>query len=210
MDMAEKAPLLRLPEDGPAAELERPADIVEKRRREQQVGAEPRVELRRLAAERRHADGVLEQPAGVRVVVLEGRREVTQRAAGEHSLDRLPQARVRDLGRQELEEAFELVRVAPEGWRHRLRVDVGGGLDRANGELETIAEALDTAEDAHGVALAEAAVEELDVLPHARVDAAARIDELEREVRSAGLRPQALLPGDPEHAFDHPVLGELD
>src|ERR671922_2347597 len=110
MDVAEETAFFRLPEDGPTAELERPADVVQERRCEQQLGAEPRVELRRLAAERRHADGVLEKAARVRVVVLEGRGEVAQRAVGEHGLDRLPQARVRDLGDEELEEALELVR----------------------------------------------------------------------------------------------------
>src|ERR671934_2112554 len=109
MDVAEKATLLRLSEDGPAAELERPADVVQERRREQQVGTEPRVELRRLAAERRHADGVLEQPACVRVMVLEGRGEVAQRPAGQDPLDDSAQRRMRDLGGEELEEAFELV-----------------------------------------------------------------------------------------------------
>src|SRR5205823_23794 len=123
MDMAEEAALLRLPEDGPAAELERPAGVVQERRREEQVDAEP-------------------------------------------------------------------------------RVDLGGGLDRADGELEAVAEALDAPEDADGVALAETAVEQLDVLPHAGVDAAARVDELEGEVRRPRLRPQSLLPCHAVHAFD--------
>src|SRR5437763_7682723 len=135
MDMAEEATLLRLPEDGPAAEFERPSHVVQERRREQQVGAEPRVELRGLAAERRHADGVLEQPARVRVVILERRGEVAKRAAGERLLDGAAQPRVRDLCGEELEEAFELVRLGPKrGW-HRQRVDVGGGLAQAEFDL---------------------------------------------------------------------------
>src|SRR5919109_3500138 len=109
-------------------------------------------------------------------------------------------------------EEATLVRLPEDGPTAELDrpADVGGGLDRADGELEPVAEALDSPEDADGVALPEAAVEELDVLPHARVDAAARIDKLEREVRRSRLRPQPLLPRHAVDAFDHPVLGELD
>ena len=60
-----------------------------------------------------------------------------------------------------------------------------GGLERAHLELQPVAEALDAAEHAHRVALAEARVEQLDVGPDARLDAAARVDELQREVRRA-------------------------
>src|SRR5919109_382085 len=109
-------------------------------------------------------------------------------------------------------EEATLVRLPEDGPTAELDrpADVGGGLDRADGELEPVAEALDSPEDADGVAFPEAAVEELDVLPHARVDAAARIDKLEREVRRSRLRPQPLLPRHAVDAFDHPVLGELD
>ena len=41
----------------------------------EQVGAQARVQLRQLAADRRDADGVLEQPAGVRVMPLRRRRD---------------------------------------------------------------------------------------------------------------------------------------
>ena len=50
-------------------------------------------------------------------------------------------------------------------------IDVGR-LERAHVELQPVAELLDAAEHAHRVALAEAAVEQLDVLPDARVDRA--------------------------------------
>ena len=111
--------------------------------------------------------------------------------------------------RQELEEALELVRVAPHRGRHPRGVDLGGGLDRSDVELERVAEALDAAEHAHRVAFAKAAVEQLDVVPHAGGDPAARVDELEREVRRAVLRPQALLLRDRVHALDRPVLLQL-
>ena len=51
------------------------AAVVQQRRRGEQVGVEPRVQLSGLAAERGHRDGVLREPAGVGVVaVLGGRR----------------------------------------------------------------------------------------------------------------------------------------
>ena len=82
-------------------------------------------------------------------------------------------------------------------------------LERAHVELQPVAELLDAAEHAHRVALAEARVEQLDVVPDARLDAAARVDELEREVRRAAFRPQALLPRDGVDALDGAVLREL-
>ena len=70
----EQATFLGGPEHRAARQLDRAADVVQQRRREQEVGAEPRMELRQLAADRRDADGVLEQPAGVAVVALDRRR----------------------------------------------------------------------------------------------------------------------------------------
>ena len=74
MDMAEQAALVGRPERRAAPELPDPADVVEQRRGEQQVGAQPRVQLRGLARQRRHADRVLEQAARVGVVRLGGRQ----------------------------------------------------------------------------------------------------------------------------------------
>ena len=109
---------------------------------------------------------------------------IRARARGRASTacDRRGQARVRDLGDEELEEAGELVGVAPHRRGERRGVDVGR-LERAHVELQPVAELLDPAEHAHRVAFAEAAVEQLDVVPDARLDPAGRVDELEREVR---------------------------
>ena len=82
-------------------------------------------------------------------------------------------------------------------------------LERADVELEPVAEPLDAAEHAHGVALGEPRVEQLDVVPHARLDAPARVDELEREVRRAAFRAQPLLARDRVDALDDAVFGEL-
>ena len=66
---------------------------------------------------------------------------------------------MRDLAGEELEEAVELVGVAAHRRRERGRIEAFGGLERADLELQPVAEAVDPAEDAHGVALGEAAVE---------------------------------------------------
>ena len=95
------------------------------------------------------------------------------------------QARVGDLGGEELEEAVELVGVAAHRRREARPGRCPGRLDRAHVELKPVAVALDPAEHAHRVALAEARVEQVDVVPDARLDAPARIDELEREVRAS-------------------------
>ena len=115
---------------------------------------------------------------------------------------------MRDLGDEELEEARDLVLVAADRRRQRRRVDVGR-LERAHVELQPVAELLDAAEHAHRVALAEAAVEQLDVLPDARLDPPGRVDELEREVRRAGLRAQLALRAHGVDGLDDPVLRQL-
>ena len=92
---------------------------------------------------------------------------------------------MRDLAGEEVEKALQLVGVAPERRRQLDRVGILGRLDRAHVELQLVAVALDAAEDAHGVTLGETAVEEVDVVPDASLDAAAGIDELERQVVGA-------------------------
>ena len=84
-----------------------------------------------------------------------------------------------------------------------------GGLERAHVELQAVAEALHAAEHAHGVALGEAPVEELDVVPDAPLDAAARVDELERQVGGPAPRAQPALAGHGVDALDDAVLGQL-
>ena len=66
---------------------------------------------------------------------------------------------MRDLAGEELEESVELVGVAAQRGRELGRVQSLGRLERADLELELVAEAVDPAEDAHGVALGEAPVE---------------------------------------------------
>src|SRR5581483_4822184 len=114
MNMSEQPSLRRHRERRPAPELERPPDVVYERRGEQQVRAQPRMELRRLACERRDADRVLEQAAGVGVMVIRRRRVRAQLAIREHGRDRRAQPRMRDLRDEELEKADQLVLVAAD------------------------------------------------------------------------------------------------
>ena len=214
VDVSEESPLLRLPERRPAAELPDAAHVVQERRGEQEVVAQTRVELRRLAAQRRDPDRVLEEAARVAVVAVRCRGGKRAECAPDlrvahERVDRRGQSLVGDLGREEVVEAVELVGVAAQGRRQGRGVGVLGGLDRPHLDLQPSSEALDTPEDAHRVALAEALVEELDVVPHAGLDATARVGELEREVRSTVPSAPPLLLGDREHALDGPVLGEL-
>ena len=84
-----------------------------------------------------------------------------------------------------------------------------GALDRADVELEAVAELLDAGEHPDGVALAEARVEHLDVAPDAALDAARRVDELEHQVRAPGPGAEAPLPADCEDAFDGAILDQI-
>src|SRR4029453_11611052 len=72
-----------------------------------------------------------------------------------------------------------------------------------------VAEPLHPPEHAHGVTLAEALVEELDVVPDPRLDLPGRIDELQREIRAAGTGAKPLFAGHRIQACDNPVLGQL-
>ena len=211
--MSKQPALLGRPERRSAAELERPPGVVEDRGGEEQVAAEAGVHLRGFAAERCDGDGVLEQSAGVDVVRLRARGQFAQPSAEplirEEPPDERLQPGVRDLAGEKLEEAVQLVSIPA----HRRR-QLGGVLslrvlDRTNVELEPVAELVDPAEYSDGIALAEPGVEELDVVPHPRLDLPALVDQLEREVVGARLRPPALLSGDRVRALDDTILGEV-
>src|SRR5919109_1484081 len=92
---------------------------------------------------------------------------------------------MRKLRRQELQETVQLRGIASKRRRHFRRISVVRALQRANLELQPVAKALDPPEHPHCVAFAEPRIEQLDVRPHPRLDAAARVDELEREELAA-------------------------
>src|SRR5688500_18518049 len=71
MHVAEQAPLFGRAEGRSPRELDSATDVVEQRRGEQEVGAQPGMELGELAADRRDADRVLEEAAGVAVMPLD-------------------------------------------------------------------------------------------------------------------------------------------
>ena len=116
---------------------------------------------------------------------------------------------MRDLSGEELEEAVQLVGVAPKRRRELCGVGISGRLDRPHLNLKLPAETLDASEHAHCVAFAEPLVQQLDVAPHPRLNSSARVRELENEIRSTGARVAPLLLRDREHALDRPILGEL-
>lgn len=165
-----------------------------------------------LAAERGDSDRVLEQAARVAVVTVGDRRKRPQAPAQvpvlEEAADERMEPPVGQLAREELEKAVELVEVPPCLGNERDRV-LARLLEGANLELQPVTEALHAPEHADGCARSAATVEQLDVLPHSRVDPAAPVDELEREIRRSGARPQTLLACHGEDTLDHPVLGQL-
>ena len=116
---------------------------------------------------------------------------------------------MRDLAGEEVEEALQLVGIAAERGRQLGRVGALGRLDRPHVELELVAKALHAAEHAHGVSLGEPAVEEIDVVPDAALDAAARVDELEREIVGAAARAQPPFSRDRVRPLDDAVFGQV-
>src|SRR5262245_16330711 len=118
MHVPEQAAFLGLSEGRPAPELADAPDVVEQCSGEEEIVAKPRVELRRLAGERRDAHRVLEQAAGVAVVAVgstsrKGSQRISDLRVCDERADESCEPVVADLGREEVEEAVELVEIAP-------------------------------------------------------------------------------------------------
>ena len=215
MDVTEQAPLLGLAERRPAAELERAPDVVQQRGGERGgrcAGADGAAPSRDRASRRRRcARAARPRSRGDRPLPRREAPETQTRTPSSPRMlrDDRREPVVGDLAGEEVEEAVELVRVAPHRRRQLGRIAVRRGLDRAHLHLEPAAEPLHASEHADGVAFGEAAVEQLDVVPDAGLDPPARVDELEGEVGRAVLRPPALLAADGEHALDGAILREL-
>ena len=196
-EVAEQPALVRQADLRAVGELARLAEVVDDRRRHEQVGVQPRVQLARLQRERADRDRVLEQPAEVGVMAGARARRApplgAQRGVAEQAVEQRPVARLVDLAREVLEEAVELVEVAVGDRQERRRVGAVGALDRAHVDLQLVAEALDAALHAHEVAALEAAPEQVGVAEHARRHRAGAVAQLERQVRRAGPRGQAVL-----------------
>ena len=210
VDMTEQSALLGRAEGGPALELECPPNVVQESRREHEVGAQARMQLGGLAAQRRYANRVLEQTARVRVVRLRGRQRSQSLPQGlllDEPRNRRPQPRMGHLRSQELQEPVELRGVSAQSRGEIRRIRLLGGLQGTNLQLKPVAEALDETEHANSVPFAEAAVQQLHVGPDPSLNAAARVDELQREVRRAAFRAPPLLARDRVDALDDPVFG---
>ncbi len=132
-----------------------------------------------------------------------------QRRVRERPLGDAAQRVVVHLADEELEEALELVCVPAQARSQRRRVDPLGRLQRAHLDLELVPKPLDAPEHADRVARLEATVEHLDVVPDARGNPAARVDELEREIGRAVPRPQPLLARDGVDALNGAVFLEF-
>ena len=185
---------------------------MEERSREEQIGAQAGVELGRLPAERGDADRVLQEAAGVRMVAVDGGGErplpSSESLVGGEASGKGTQARISDLGGEEVEEAVQLVQVAASSGDELRRIG-RGRLERADLELEPVPKPLHASEDANGVAFAEPLVEQVDVAPDTSLDASARVHELEREVGAPRARAQAPLAGDRVKPLHDPIFGQL-
>ncbi len=210
----QQASLVRRSKGRAATQLVNAPDVVEQGGSDQQVAAQARMELRRLAAERGHADRVLQQAAGVSVMAVRpcGRKvahPVPHHGVGEDGLHEAGQALMGDLAREELEESLQLVGVAPQAGRKVGGVRPGGRLERSYLHLESPSEPLDAPQHVYRIPLLEAAIEQLDVVPDPRLDASRRVHELEREVGGATLGAQPALAGDGVHALHGAILDQL-
>jgi hypothetical protein len=210
--VAQKLPFGGGEKEWPLVELDRPADVVQERAGEEQVGAKPWVQLSDVPARRSDGDRVLEQPAGVGVVRVGCGRQNAEPGpegrVGDEGADEGLQLRMGDLCGEELEETVELFQVAAGLGDEGRRVGFGG-LERPYLELEPVAEAFHSPEHADGIALSKALVQQIDVAPDAGIDPAAWIHELERQIGAAAAGAKALLAGDRVCALDDPVLCQL-
>ena len=172
------------------------------------------MELRGLTAEGCDSHGVLEEPSCIAVMAVaacSGKRPKrgADRGVAYERVDHGRELRMGDLGREELEEPVQLICISAERRGERSGVRVLGGFDRAHLHLQLAAEALDPPEDVNRVALLEATVQEINVVPDPGLDASACVGELEGEVRSACSSAPPLLLRDGEDTFDRPIVGEL-
>ncbi len=133
-EVAEHPALLGEPELRAVGVLARPADVVDDRRRHQQVGVEAGMKRAGLEHERRDGDRVLEQAPEVGVMGRAGAGRTAkvggQRTGEDDPGDRVAQWSVVDLAREVLEKAVELLD-RPIGGGQELLGLVAAGLEAA-------------------------------------------------------------------------------
>ncbi len=198
-EVTEHRPLVADPELGAVGELAGLADVVEERRRHQQIRVELRMELADLADERPDRDRVLEEAAEVGVMAAAGTGRAPElrrhRLGVEDPLDDLAERLVVDLAGQVLEKPVQLVDRAVRGRQELGRVE-RARLDppqRRHLGREVAAEALDLAADLDRVAALEAGAEQIDVAEDPGRNRAGPVAELEAQVGRAVLRLLAIL-----------------
>ena len=205
--MAEQPPLLGRRERRAAGELERRG----RRRaaappRAASSAAQPRVELRRLAAERRDPDRVLEQPARVGVVVVGVAGNAARSRSASTARTVAAQPRVRELVDEELEEPLQLRRRrggAPAS-------GVAGSTSAASSVRTSSCSRSRNFSTRPSTRTASPSPKRPSSSSTSFQTRASmrprRVDELEREVRRAALRAQPPLRLDGEDALDDAVL----
>ena len=137
------------------------------------------------------------------------RSRAAEVGVADEARDERPQARVGDLGGEELEEAVQLVEVA-RGPRARARPgrSSAGSSERTSSwsrsrKRSTRPSTRTASPSPKRLSRSSTSFQtRASILP-------GRVDELEREVRAAGAGAKSLLAGDRVEAFDNPVLGQL-
>ena len=150
-----------------------------------------------LEGERGDRHRVLEQPAQVGVVARARAGRAAQlgpeRVVAQEGVDQRAQVGVVHLAGEVLEEAVELVEVAVGGRQERGRVGRLGAPDRAQLDLQLVAEALDPPGDRDQVAALELAGQEVGLAEGARLDRAGAVAQLDGQVGAAAAGRQAVL-----------------
>ena len=197
--MAQQPALVADREFRPVGELARLADVVNERRRHQQVGVQPGMELAQVADQRPDGDRVLQQPAEVGVMPAPGAgcaAELAGLRPGEDKpLDDAAQAGIVDLAAQVLEEALELLHRAIGGGQEL------GGVERAGVQSSHLVElgrqlapeALQPAANQHRVAALEAQPDPVGLAEYASRNRARAVAQLDGQVRAPVPGRQAVL-----------------
>ena len=185
VDVAEQPSLLGLLGTSGRAELRDAPTSWRRAAASSRSAAQPRVKLRRLAADRCHADRVLEQPARVGVMAVGDAGRRPQRPAHvrrrDEPSDHGRRSGMRDLPARNSRKPSSSSPSRRNGRRELRRI----GLGRRSSVARRPEAGRGTSPRgrARGPRRPQrSAVEQLDVVPDARIDAAARVDELEREV----------------------------
>jgi hypothetical protein len=159
---------------------------VGQRRRKQQVGLEPRMELTQVVGQRRHRHRVFEQPAEVRVVPGSGAGGPTplgpEACVGEQPVEKGAELAIMHLAREMLEKPVQFVEVTVRPGEKRTRINPrisGYPLDQQDLDYELVPEPLDPAGDPHKVTALEAPGQSGGIPESASLDDAGLIAELE-------------------------------